>query len=153
MFVPFRRCDKFFKLSSKQLDYQTISKKIKRNCRRKTRRRPNGDFYTCCYQIFALPSIITNERDHSLLLSLDFKVFRISIHNNKQQLASFKILVKNISHHLHKKAKSFLLLNQTSDVRALPIKSTSRNNSENNFNIDCGDKTGTSIALKMFYVS
>ena len=107
----------------------------------------------CSDKNFISPIVITDQKDKSVKLAFDSKVLNKAIHKNKYQMPNIDSLIDSISQHINDSNQSDNVYFSTIDLKYAYSQlqlhpDTSRHC---NFNIICGDSTGTYRFKTGFY--
>ena len=107
----------------------------------------------CSDKNFISPIVITVKKDKSVKLALDSKILNKSIHKNKYQMPNIDSLIDSISQHINDSDQGENVYFSTIDLKyAYSQLSLHPDTARHcNFNIICGDATGTYRFKTGFY--
>ena len=107
----------------------------------------------CSDKNFISPIVITVKQDKSVKLALDSKVLNKAIHKNKYQMPNIDSLIDSISQHINDSNQGDNIYFSTIDLRYAysQLKLHPDTARHCNFNIICGDATGTYRFKTGFY--
>ena len=113
----------------------------------------NKKLSSCSDEHFISPIVITVKKDQSIKLALDSKVLNKAIHKNKYQMPNIDMLIDPISQHLTNKKKGQQAYFTTLDLNYAysQLKLHHDTAKHFNFNIICGESTGTYRLKTGFY--
>ena len=108
---------------------------------------------SCSDELFISPIIITVKKDQSIKLALDSKVLNKAIHKNKYQMPNIEMLIDTISQHLTDTQNGQQAYFTTIDLKYAysQLKLHHDTAKHCNFNIICGESTGTYRFKTGFY--
>ena len=108
---------------------------------------------SCSDENFISPIVITVKKDQSIKLALDSKVLNKAIHKNKYQMPNIEMLIDTISQHLTSTHNSQQAYFTTLDLKYAysQLKLHHETAKHCNFNIICGESTGTYRFKTGFY--
>ena len=107
----------------------------------------------CSDKNFISPIVITVKKDKSVKLALDSKIFNKSIHKNKNQMPNIDSLIDSISQHINDSNQGENVYFSRIDLKYAysPLNLHPDTARHCNFNIICGDATGTYRFKTGFY--
>ena len=102
---------------------------------------------------FISPIVITVKKDQAIKLALDSKVLNKAIHKNKYQMPNIEMLIDTISQHLTETQNDQQAYFTTLDLKYAysQLKLHQDTAKHCNFNIICGESTGTYRFKTLFY--
>ena len=108
---------------------------------------------SCSDEHFISPIVITVKKDHSIKLALDSKVLNKAIHKKKYQMPNIEMLIDTISQHLTNTQNGQQAYFTTLDLKYAysQLKLHHDTAKHCNFNIICGESTGTYRFQTGFY--
>ena len=108
---------------------------------------------SCSDEHFISPIVITVKKDQSIKLALDSKVLNKAIHKNKYQMPNIDMLIDTISQHLTNTQNGQQAYFTTLDLKYAycQLKLHHDTSKHCNFNIICGESTGTYRFKTGFY--
>ena len=108
---------------------------------------------SCSDEHFISPIVITVKKDQSIKLALDSKVLNKAIHKNKYQMPNIEMLIDTISQHLTDTQNGQQAYFTTLDLKYAysQLKLHHDTAKHCNFNIICGESTGTYRFKTGFY--
>ena len=108
---------------------------------------------SCSDEHFISPILITTKKDQSIKLALDSKVLNKAIHKNKYQMPNIDMLIDTISQHLTNTHNGQQAYFTTLDLKYAysQLKLLHDTAKHCNFNIICGESTGTYRFKTGFY--
>ena len=101
--------------------------------------------FSCSDDYLISPIVITVKKDQSIKLALDSKVLNKAIHKNKYQMPNIDMLIDTISQHLTNTQNGQQACFTTLDLKYVysQLKLHPDTSKHCNFNIICGESTGT----------
>ena len=108
---------------------------------------------SCSDEHFISPIVITVQKDQSIKLALDSKILNKAIHKNKYQMPNIDMLIDTISQHLTNTQNGQQAYFTTLDLNYAysQLKLHHDTAKHRNFNIICGESTGTYRFKTGFY--
>ena len=108
---------------------------------------------SCSDEHFVSPIVITVKKDQSIKLALDSKVLNKAIHKNKYEMPNIEMLIDTISQHLTNTQNGQQAHFTTLDLKYAysQLKLHHDTAKHCNFNIICGESTGTYRFKTGFY--